>query len=68
MALTIPDTWKPHNDDILLNPGVVVVTGAVDTGKTSLCTVLVNRAIQAGVPVAVIDCDLGQCKSGRLRP
>jgi polynucleotide 5'-hydroxyl-kinase GRC3/NOL9 len=64
VTLTIPAAWKPHIDDILLRPGVTVVTGDIDTGKTSFCSALVNRAIEAGISTAVVDCDLGQSQIG----
>ncbi|HUV05480.1 MAG TPA: Clp1/GlmU family protein [Armatimonadota bacterium] len=64
MMLQLPDDWKPHLDDILSSPGVTVVVGAVDTGKTSLCALLANRALASGIPAAVVDGDVGQSEIG----
>ena len=64
MSLRPPDEWKPHVDDILSSPGITVVVGAVDTGKTSFCTLLANRAVESGIPTAVVDGDVGQSEIG----
>lgn len=64
MALQLPDEWKDHIDDILSSAGVTVVVGGVDTGKTSFCVLLANRALEAGIPTAVVDGDMGQSEIG----
>jgi polynucleotide 5'-hydroxyl-kinase GRC3/NOL9 len=64
MVLQILDAWKPHFDDLLSSPGTTVVVGGADTGKTSFCTLLANRAVGAGIPTAVVDGDMGQSEIG----
>ena len=43
---------------------MTVVVGAVDTGKTSLCALLASRGLEAGIPTAVVDGDMGQSEIG----
>lgn len=64
MPRHVPDEWLPHFDQILSNPGVTVVVGAVDTGKTTLCSLLANRGLSSGIPTAVVDGDVGQSEIG----
>lgn len=64
MALHLLDEWKSHIDNITSSPGVIVVVGAPDTGKTSFCTLLANAAIRAGISTAVVDGDTGQSDIG----
>ncbi len=45
-------------------PLVVMVVGAVDTGKTTFCTYLANTLWEQGKRVAVVDADLGQSDIG----
>ncbi|MCX7968440.1 MAG: Clp1/GlmU family protein [Armatimonadetes bacterium] len=45
-------------------PLVVMVVGAVDTGKTTFCTYLARTLFEAGFKVAVVDADLGQSDIG----
>jgi len=57
-----PDSWRRAVDDILELTGSisVIVLGGVDSGKTSFCTYLANRAIDSSRKVSLIDGDLGQ--------
>lgn len=64
MALQLPDEWRPHMEAIISSPGMTVVVGGVDTGKTSFCTMLANQGVEAGVPTAVVDGDMGQSEIG----
>lgn len=64
MAFSVPDSWKPHIEGILTDPGVVVVVGGTDTGKTSLCTMLAGEGFRSGLSTAVVDGDLGQSEIG----
>lgn len=41
-----------------------MVIGGVDTGKTHFCVELANAAHGAGIPVAVVDADIGQSEIG----
>lgn len=64
MPISMPDEWQTHIGEILASPGLTVVVGNVDTGKTSFCTLLANRAFEAGVSTAVVDGDIGQSEIG----
>jgi polynucleotide 5'-hydroxyl-kinase GRC3/NOL9 len=58
------DEWVPHIEEITSSPGVTVVVGAADAGKTSFCTLLANHAVSAGLSTAVVDGDMGQTEIG----
>lgn len=45
---------------VLARPGVVLLLGDVDTGKTSLARRLLTEAVAAGLSCAYLDADLGQ--------
>ena len=64
MTLQLPDEWKSHIDDIISSPGVTIVVGATDTGKSSFCTLLANHGLESGIPTAVVDGDMGQTDIG----
>lgn len=64
MILHLPDEWRPHFDDIAAAPGVIVVVGDVDVGKTTFCTLLACHGLNAGVPTAIVDGDIGQSEIG----
>lgn len=49
---------------ILASPGVVMMLGAVDVGKTTTATHLAASAIRAGFAAAVVDADTGQSDLG----
>ncbi len=64
---TVPQSWIKSFEEIAslsAKPIVVLVLGAVDSGKTSLCTYLTNRALTKKWKVAVLDGDLGQADIG----
>jgi len=56
--------WAPTIDEIVASPGIAMVIGGVDTGKTNFCVQLANAGIRAGVPTAVVDADVGQSEIG----
>ncbi len=58
-----PD-WQPTISEIVAAPGVAMVVGAVDTGKTRFCLELCRAALEAGVPTAIVDADVGQSEIG----
>lgn len=64
MAFQTPPEWEEPINKIIEMPGIAVVVGAVDTGKTTFCTMLANRAYRAGIPTAVVDGDVGQSEIG----
>ncbi|MFQ6095778.1 MAG: Clp1/GlmU family protein [Candidatus Bathyarchaeia archaeon] len=61
-----PDSWRDAVDEILkLNgPSSILILGGVDSGKTSFCTYLANRALGERWGVRLIDGDLGQSDIG----
>lgn len=56
--------WEEALARILERPGLVIVLGAPDTGKTTFVCRMVNRAIEAGLSTAVVDADVGQSEIG----
>lgn len=64
---TIPASWEKACNTTLAfdeKPVIVVVMGEVDSGKTSFCTYLANKALRKKRKVAIIDADLGQSDIG----
>lgn len=64
---TIPVSWKKPLDAILglqKRPVVVMILGTADSGKSSLCTYLLNTLVDGKCKVAVLDGDLGQSDIG----
>jgi len=63
---TIPVSWEKAADEVLgrETPVTVMVVGGVDSGKTSFCTYLANRALKETQSVVMIDADLGQSDVG----
>jgi polynucleotide 5'-hydroxyl-kinase GRC3/NOL9 len=64
---TNPTSWDRPLEAILSfqkRPVVVMILGAVDCGKSSLCTYLLNRLIEGKSRIAVLDGDLGQSDIG----
>ena len=64
---TIPPSWNKPVEAILglqKRPVVVLILGAADCGKSSLCTYLLNNLIDGKCKVAVLDGDLGQSDIG----
>ncbi len=53
------DEWDSKLN-ISLKGSVVVVMGAMDSGKTTITTILVNKAASMGLKVGVVDADPGQ--------
>jgi polynucleotide 5'-hydroxyl-kinase GRC3/NOL9 len=49
---------------IVGSPGIVMMLGATDVGKTTTATRLAGAAVRAGVPAAVVDGDTGQSDLG----
>lgn len=64
---TVPQSWVKVAEELLGvqgKPAVAMVLGTTDSGKTSLCTYLVNRLLIQKKKVAVLDGDLGQSDIG----
>jgi polynucleotide 5'-kinase involved in rRNA processing len=62
--LEILPEWEAAAGRFLELGGVVMVLGAPDTGKSTLCRYLIYRAFAAGHPAALMDLDLGQSHLG----
>ena len=64
---TIPTSWNKPVESVLglqKRPAVVMILGAADCGKSSLCIYLLNKLIDGKSKVAVLDGDLGQSDIG----
>lgn len=62
--LEILPEWEAAAGQFLEREGAVMVLGAPDTGKSTLCRYLIYRAFVAGHPAALMDLDLGQSHLG----
>jgi polynucleotide 5'-hydroxyl-kinase GRC3/NOL9 len=51
-------------DRLLDSPGVVMLVGDIDTGKTSLGIELARQATEKGIPAALVDADIVQSTVG----
>ncbi|MFN2595341.1 MAG: Clp1/GlmU family protein [Actinomycetota bacterium] len=49
---------------LLTSPGVVLLLGGIETGKTSFGIELARRATEAGIPTAIVDADIVQSTVG----
>ena len=56
--------WQPALDAALAAPGLVLLLGAPDTGKTTLAQQIVSAALTQGRRVGLIDTDVGQSDIG----
>jgi len=64
---TIPPSWFQAFEELLnsqVKPFTAMVIGAVDSGKTGFCTFLINKLLNEGQKVAILDGDLGQSDIG----
>jgi len=63
---TIPASWENASMEIISygKSVTVMVMGGVDSGKTSFCTYLANKALRMRRKIAIIDGDLGQSDIG----
>jgi polynucleotide 5'-hydroxyl-kinase GRC3/NOL9 len=60
----VPRIWSKYSHEILQEKGTVMIIGAPDTGKTTFAAFLANQALEKGIPVALIDSDIGQSDIG----
>ena len=58
------DRWRRIAREIEANPGVVLILGAIDTGKSTLAKLLIDRWCQAEIRTAMVETDLGQPIAG----
>lgn len=62
---TIPHSWESAAEALAeMEQGKVMVVGATDVGKSTLCTYLTNRLLSQGVKLRVVDGDVGQADIG----
>lgn len=64
---TIPSSWMKASEELSnlqAKPSTVVVLGAVDSGKSSFCTYLINKLLQEKKKCVILDGDLGQSDIG----
>ena len=64
---TIPPSWRKAREELLSHrtkPVTLMMLGAVDSGKTSFCTYLINELLHVKQKVAVLDADMGQSDIG----
>jgi len=59
------DSWVKACEAVAADPGVAMVIGASDSGKTTWIGVAARQLVQAGkLPVAIVDADIGQSTIG----
>ncbi len=58
--MRVPDEWAAAFRAIQESPGLTVVVGDCDAGKTTFCVLLANSAFEAGLRTAIVDGDMGQ--------
>jgi len=56
--------WERAAEAVLARPGVVVLLGPSDTGKTTLARILTERWWATGRVVGLVDADIGQASIG----
>jgi polynucleotide 5'-hydroxyl-kinase GRC3/NOL9 len=56
--------WERAAEAVPARPGVVVLLGASDSGKTTLCRILAEHWRAAGRTVGLVDGDIGQSSIG----
>ncbi len=62
---TIPRSWYSALDALMeMEQGKVVIVGAQDVGKSTLCTFLANGLLKGRVTSRLIDADIGQADIG----
>lgn len=63
--LPLPHSWTQACEALTGDPGIAVVIGASDSGKTTWVGAAVRQLVQAGkLPVAIVDADIGQSTIG----
>lgn len=62
----LPKSWSLALDAVIQDPGIVMVLGASDTGKTTWVRTAARESFRsrAAVPLAIVDGDVGQASVG----
>lgn len=58
------ERWDEVFPQLIGSPGTVYLMGDIDTGKTAFAHQLVGRAVEAGIPSAIVDADSVQSTIG----
>jgi polynucleotide 5'-hydroxyl-kinase GRC3/NOL9 len=62
---SIPASWNAAAEALAeMSGGKVIVIGAGDVGKSTLCTYLTNQLLEMGLKLRVVDGDVGQTDIG----
>jgi len=64
MEITPDKSWNALLEDLLKNPGAVLVMGTSDVGKSTLIKWLLKGLLQNGKKVCLVDADVGQTSLG----
>lgn len=64
LAIEVLPAWVRAAEAVLARPGVAVLLGASDSGKTTLGHILVETWAKAGRTVGLVDGDIGQSSIG----
>jgi polynucleotide 5'-hydroxyl-kinase GRC3/NOL9 len=56
--------WEETAAALVESGGTTMLLGGMDVGKTTFTRLLVNRAVEAGKRVAIVDADVGQSEIG----
>lgn len=62
--MQVPEAWTALSEHVAKHPGLTVLVGASDTGKTTLAKFLISRWTSHGRSVAFVDGDMGQSTIG----
>ena len=61
----LPQRWTKVCETVASDPGIAMVIGTSDSGKTTWVKAAAQRLVQAGkLPVAIVDADIGQSTIG----
>ncbi len=61
----MPDNWMQAVEALIRDPGIAMVVGASDSGKTTWVGLAARALVQSGqLPLAIVDADVGQSTIG----
>ncbi|MCX7919555.1 MAG: Clp1/GlmU family protein [bacterium] len=63
MIIPSPE-WKSVITEMFKQPGLIMLLGAIDTGKSTFAQYLIQQALEQKLTVALIDADMGQSTLG----